>query len=149
VEAARRVLAKRQMVDLGALPDEPFDLRGAGVAAIGDVADEASIRSSLLAAARGAPLVVRVSLPPGELLAYLDDLARLADVRLAAPVTGERLTADKVALLRELAAGRTVNGAAERLGWSRRTATRRLSDAKDRLGVATTAEALQSLRSSR
>ena len=147
-EAAARLLPGRVAVAVVDVPEDPYDLtpRAFVVADVIDGQDTA--RAALLAAVRGVPLVVRVALPVWEHLAYLEELGRVADVR-PAPVDGASLlTPEQRALLQQLAAGHTVETAAARLGWSRRTATRRLTAAKDALGVATTAEALNAVGAS-
>jgi hypothetical protein len=53
------------------------------------------------------------------------------------------LNADQVALLNGLAGGRTLTDVARSLGMSRRTATRRLAEARAILDVTTTIEAIR------
>jgi DNA-binding NarL/FixJ family response regulator len=68
------------------------------------------------------------------------------DVRAA---RGPRVSGAAEALLASLAEGTTVTEAARRLGVSRRTATRRLRETRERLAVETNVEALRATRSSR
>jgi DNA-binding CsgD family transcriptional regulator len=56
--------------------------------------------------------------------------------------TGACVDGDAALLLSRLARGDSVSGAASSLGWSRRTATRRLAEARDALGVTSSAEAV-------
>ncbi len=98
----------------------------------------------LMAAARGCAVIVRVQLDASTVGEFLDDLGRLVDL---GPTTDQpALDDDQVALLERLADGETVTEAARHLGWSRRTATRRLGDAKRRLGVSSTSAAVQAFR---
>lgn len=68
------------------------------------------------------------------------EAARL--VRGEPPRAGTQLPRDEAELLHLLARGRSVRAAAEELRLSRRTATRRLTSARERLGVTTNAEAV-------
>jgi DNA-binding CsgD family transcriptional regulator len=132
------------------LPDQPWDVTTLGVACFGEVgnADEAS--APLLCAARGATVVIAVR--DAALIGRLyEDLRRLGSVEqydgpVAEPAREPALTDDQAALLRLLAAGHSVPEAAGRLFLSQRTAERRLAAARTRLGVTSTAEALQAFR---
>jgi len=145
--AALRLGDEAAPVALDELPDEPYDLALARLVVAVDVVDDGSARGALLAAVRGVDVVARVTLPGRQRLDFLAELARVADVRPADASAWERLADEQRELLRLLAAGRTLDAAADRLGWSRRTATRRLSEAKDVLRVTTTAEAVQAVPS--
>lgn len=129
-------------IDLGALPAEPFDVRDRRVVAAVTVADASMAAAVVLAAARGVAVVVTVLLDGDEAAQFVEDLARVATVGPALTAAGE-LGSEHTALLDALAAGLTVTQAAERLGWSRRTATRRLTEARRYLGATSTAEALR------
>ena len=74
----------------------------------------------------------------------VDDLRRLgpADHRTGEPDMGPGLTVDERRLLDRLSDGKTLGEAAAELHLSRRTADRRLAAARQKLGVATTAEAV-------
>jgi hypothetical protein len=129
-------------IELSQLPAEPFEQRGRQMVATVTVSDQKSATAALLAAARGVALVVTVTLAGEEGDRFLDDLARVAKVRPTL-TPAVQLGAEHVALLDALVEGLTVTEAGERLGWSRRTATRRLAEARERLGAFTTAEALR------
>lgn len=122
---------------------------GIGVVCCGEVSDRESAEQALLAAVRGAGLVVRVTASHEVTDRLLDDLRRLGRVehRLGES-QGATLTGDQRALLGLLSDGLTLGAAAARLGLSRRTADRRLAGARRSLGVETTAEALVSYTSS-
>jgi DNA-binding NarL/FixJ family response regulator len=143
--AATRLGSGATPVDVAELPAEPYDLRPARLIVAVDVTDDESARQALLAAVRGVDVVARVTLPGRQRLDFLAELARVADVQPADASAWERLGDEQRELLRLLATGRTLDAAADRLGWSRRTATRRLSEAKEILRVTTTAEAVQSV----
>lgn len=97
----------------------------------------------MLAAVAGAGLIVRVTASREVTDRLLDDLRRLGPVehRLSEP-TRVPLTFEQRALLDLLSNGATLGSAATRLRLSRRTADRRLTEARRALGAATTAEAL-------
>ncbi len=124
------------------LPALPFDLSSSDLVARAVVRDTEDAERVLLAAARGAALIIEVQLDDTRRVTFLDDLSRVSDVRVDGPQTSTRLTDDQMALLDGLAAGRTLKEIAESLGLSRRTATRRLVEVKELLGVATTVEAV-------
>ncbi len=123
------------------LPALPFDLSSSDLVARAVVRDTEDAERVLLAAARGAALIIEVQLDDTRRVTFLDDLSRVSDVRVDGQ-TSTRLTDDQMALLDGLAAGRTLKEIAESLGLSRRTATRRLVEVKELLGVATTVEAV-------
>ena len=131
-------------VELRSLPATPFDLHDRRLAVGVVVGDQATAGAVLLAASRGCAVVVRVELPEPEALAFVDDLGRLVDITEDPP--GPMLDHDQEALLRLLADGLTITEAAQRLGWSRRSATRRLAAARHRIGSTTTAAALRRFR---
>ena len=109
--------------------------------------DSATAGAVLLAVTRGIDVVVAVDLPGAQRSVFLDDLARAGDVTIGAPPQEVPvLSGEEHAVLTGLADGRTLVEVAERLGMSRRTATRRLASAKAALGARTTMEALVALR---
>jgi DNA-binding NarL/FixJ family response regulator len=128
------------------LPSDPFDLSDRRLVVLATVAVGGDAEDVLMAAARGCAVVVGLRMVPPVADQFLDDLGRLVDFLPIARL--EALDDDQVALLERLADGDTVTEAARHLGWSRRTATRRLGDAKRRLGVSSTGEAVQALRAS-
>ena len=119
------------------------ELGGQGVFT-GAVRDASEAAEALLAAVGGAGLVVHALADRKVIDRLVDDLRRLGPVdhRTAEPASGPGLTADERRLLGRLAEGRTLGEAAAELHLSRRTADRRLASAREKLGVATTAEAV-------
>ena len=107
------------------------------------VSDVDGARAALLDALDGVRLVVDLGLTGSERLVFLEDLARIGAVdHRIGPSVLDRLTEDERAVLRELAAGRSLGEVADTLNLSRRTADRRLAAARATLGSATTAEAV-------
>lgn len=114
----------------------------------GTVATAAEASSALLAILGGAGAVIHC-------VADRDVIDRLVDdLRHVGPVEQRRNTAepapvldqDERAILRCLAEGQTLGEAANTLGLSRRTADRRLADARRALGVERTVEAVAKAR---
>ncbi len=124
------------------LPREPFALGHLRLAVVGEVADPDDAAAFLLAAARGVAVVVGLRLTGAAAEQFLDDLARLTDLHQA-PTELAELSVEHRQLLDALTEGLTLTAAAERLGLSRRTATRRLAEARALLGASTTVEALR------
>ena len=120
------------------------DLAGTGTAwRSGPVRTREEAGSALLAALDGARLVVQLEMSPTERIVFVDDLRRIGPVdHRVGPTHLDPLDDDQRALLRELAAGRSLGEAAESLHLSRRTADRRLAAARGTLGAVTTAEAV-------
>ena len=111
---------------------------------VGRVESAEDAAAALLAVVSGAGVVIEARAEREIIDRLCDDLRRFGriDHRTASRRGRLRLDPDEVALLRLLLDGRTLGDAAAELGLSRRTADRRLSAARRRLGVATTAEAL-------
>jgi len=128
----------RGTIALRSLPDEPFSL--CGVRAHGAIHDERDRDAVLLALARGADVVIVIDLPAAARAAVLDEIARIADVRIAGV-----LTAEEREVVDGLVQGQTLTEVARSLGMSRRTATRRLAAAKLAFGAATTMELILSV----
>jgi DNA-binding CsgD family transcriptional regulator len=121
------------------LPAEPFDLSKLRLAAVARVTSRDDQQAVLIAVARGAAAVVGLDVDGAEVEEFLDDLGRLADLDgVAQPLAG-----DQEQLLAAIAGGATIAETAKRLGMSRRTAVRRLADARRQLGVTSTAEAVR------
>ncbi len=114
----------------------------------GVVRPAAAASEALLAVLAGAGAVILGRAPRVVLDRLLDDLrhVRPVDVRLTAPPSGPELHEDALAILAILAEGRTLGDAASTLGLSRRTADRRLADARRALGVERTVEAVAQAR---
>jgi DNA-binding CsgD family transcriptional regulator len=115
-----------------------------GVVCTGVVASAEDAAAALLASIGGAGLVVHGRAPREILDRLCDDLRRIGhlDHRTASTPRAPRLTAEERALVDLLLEGMTLGEAAKRLNLARRTADRRLASLKQKLGVATTAEAL-------
>jgi DNA-binding NarL/FixJ family response regulator len=97
----------------------------------------------VLAAVAGAGLIVRVTASREVTDRLLDDLRRLGEVEHRIGESHHvQLTSDQRVLLDLLANGVTLGEAARRLNLSRRTADRRIAEARLALGVRTTAEAV-------
>lgn len=112
----------------------------------GVVRDPRGASDAVLAAVRGADLLVRLEATEDVAVRLCDDLRRLGRLTYvpAADLPGlPTVGADEVALLRLLLDGCSLGAAARRLHVSRRTADRWLAAARQALGAATTAEALR------
>jgi DNA-binding NarL/FixJ family response regulator len=129
------------------LPDRTWDVSANRTVLVGLVDDAAAAADAVLAAARGAGLVVTVE-DSTELAAILRaDLERigpLATAPAAAPAADRatQLTAEQCALLDRLAGGDSIAAAAEAEFLSLRTANRRIAQARAVLGVRTTRQAV-------
>ena len=125
-------------------PPEPWDLGPARIVAVGALPDLAAAQAALLCAVRGAGLVVGLDPAAPWAAGFRADLRRIAPAEPAAagpePVGG--LTPDQRDLLELLAAGNSIARAAQLRFLSLRTANRRVAEARDALGVATTREAV-------
>ena len=128
------------------IPADPFDLSDRRIVVTAAVGDADCAAGALLAASRGCSIAASVTLPDAAREAFLDDLARLVSIEPSA-ASGATLAPDQVELLSRLAGGATVKHAADQLGLSRRSATRRLTDAKRVLGVSSTSAAIKAVRS--
>ncbi len=125
-------------------PAEPWDLKPARVVAVGPVADAAAAEAALLCAVRGAGLVIAVD-PDAPWTADLRaDLDRLAPPAVAAPDADPAgpLNQEQREILDLLADGHSIAAAARLRYLSLRTANRRVAEAREALGVATTREAV-------
>ena len=110
------------------------------------VTGAASAVEALRVALRGELVLIHASAERGTLDRLYEDLRRLGGIAVRSgprPPSGlDRLSGDEAALLRLLASGRTLRGAAGELHIGPRTADRRLASARAKLGVATTIEAV-------
>jgi len=121
------------------LPAADWDVTRLRVVCAGRVASPAELEAALLAAVRGAGLIVLT--PPEPPDEFLEDLARIGSVDRRGGGAG--LDSPEVAdLLRSLAAGKPVADAAADALVSLRTAHRRLAGARAALGVKTNRELL-------
>lgn len=128
--------------------DQHWDVSADKLVRHGRVTDPETARLALLAAARGAGVVI-VTDPTTNLGQALHaDLARIGPVALAPhtepdPHPGpDALAPEQRALLDRLAAGETIAAAATAEYLSLRTANRRIAQARTILGVRTTREAV-------
>lgn len=119
-------------------------MNDASVVCAGPVRDAEDAARALLAAVAGAGLVVHAQADRDVIDRLVDDLRRFGrvDYRTREPDLRPELSADERRLLDRLAEGKTLGKAAAELHLSRRTADRRLASAREKLGVATTAEAV-------
>ncbi|MDT7575173.1 MAG: hypothetical protein QOH17_1506 [Pseudonocardiales bacterium] len=110
------------------------------------VGDRREAVEAVLAAVRGADLVVTAAAERDVIDQLCDDLRRLGTVELRvdppAASPSAALSEDERALLAALLGGASLGEAAAALHLSRRTADRRLAAARRALGASTTAEAL-------
>jgi DNA-binding NarL/FixJ family response regulator len=121
------------------LPDEPWDLHRRRVVCAGRILDPADVQRAMIAAVRGASLVVEGPIAADLTAPLVEDLQRLGVVEYA---SSGGLDAQQRQLLALLADGFSVREAAVQLFISRRTADRRLAAARAALGVRTTTEAV-------
>lgn len=133
-----------------ALPGSPWDLSDRRWMCTGSIDGSEDAGRAIEALTRGVGLAVTLRVQGDLRHRTLEDLHRLADVRTADLDAAHDdlasvLDPDQLALLRALAAGRTVGAAASAIHLSRRTANRRLADLRLRLGVETNAEAISRL----
>lgn len=126
-----------------ALPDEPWDLTASRFVAVGTIESDADAQDALLAATRGCGLVVLLTSDEPWAVAFAADVGRVAEQRAPAEQVSRLPLEDKQREVLELLAdGHSIGEAARRLFVSLRTANRRLSDAREALGVSTTREAV-------
>jgi DNA-binding CsgD family transcriptional regulator len=129
----------------GALVERSWRVAHTGTTVcVGRVANVADAGHAVLAAVRGARLVISAEAPRDVIDQLCDDLRRLGDLdHRVGPSPTPGLSAEQRALLAHLLAGATLGQAARTLHLSRRTADRRLAAARAALGARTTAEALR------
>lgn len=124
------------------------DAGALGEVRCGPVETVADAGLALLTVLAGAGAVIHARGSRQVIDRLLDDLrhVRRVEVRRGPAATAPRIDPDAVAILEILAGGRTLGDAAHELGLSRRTADRRLSDARAALGVERTVEAVARAR---
>ena len=105
-----------------------------------EVGDSLDAQQAVLAALAGADLLLLCTADDEVVDALVEDLRRLGTVRHQDE--DAVLSAEQAALLRRLHAGQSLGAAAAAENLSRRTADRRLAQARAALGVRTTPEAL-------
>ncbi|HZM72521.1 MAG TPA: hypothetical protein VFC71_04035 [Candidatus Polarisedimenticolia bacterium] len=118
--------------------------RGGRVVHIGEVVDQSTAEAALLAALDGVGVVVDARCGRELTDRLIDDLRRLGPVehRIGLPAAGPSLSGEARAILGLLAEGHSLGEAAAVLGLSRRTADRRVLEARRALGVERTTEAI-------
>lgn len=134
--------------------DGPFDVSERRVICSGEISTVADARAALLAAARGAGLLVAVGAEAGADLEqrFLEDLGRVGELRVEAAEpepSGPSLTTEQRQLLDLLAEGASIPAAAAELFISVRTAERRMAQIRSALGVRTTAAAVLAVQGAR
>ena len=118
--------------------------RGSREVRVGTVRSVEDAAAAMLTVLAGAGVVIHACAPPEVLDPLLDDLRHVGPVdhrrapRLSLPALGDE--AREILVI--LAQGRTLGDAAATLGLSRRTADRRLAEARSALGVERTVEAV-------
>jgi hypothetical protein len=128
------------------LPVEPWDLSHDHVVCAGRVDTTAEASAALLAAVRGAGLVIAIGDSSDVADTFLDDLCHLGSVDDRRSADRRCLGLDQRRLLELLATGHTLPKAAAALHLSLRTAERRLAAIRTALGVGSTAEAILAAR---
>jgi DNA-binding NarL/FixJ family response regulator len=115
---------------------------------VGAVRTAADASAALLAVLDGAGVVIHASASPEIVDRLVDDLRHIGavDHRRVPRGAGPQIGQEALQLLALLAAGRTLGDAASSMGLSRRTADRRLAEARDALGVGRTVEAVSHAR---
>lgn len=134
------------------LPSEPWDLHTSKLVVSGDVRDADDVPAAVLAAARGAGVVVVADPAKPAARDLVADLSRIGTVRTdpgaaepepsGSAAEGPELTVEQRALLDRLAEGESIAAAAEAEFLSLRTANRRIAAARAALGARTTREAV-------
>ncbi|HEX5589680.1 MAG TPA: hypothetical protein VFX65_05270 [Candidatus Limnocylindrales bacterium] len=114
----------------------------------GTVSNDAEAVDALLAAIDGAGLIVVATADRSLIDRFVDDLRRLGPVvhRTVVEAAPEAPPAEARAIIALLAEGLSLGEAAESLGLARRTADRRLAEARRLLGVERTTEAIARAR---
>jgi DNA-binding NarL/FixJ family response regulator len=144
--AARELEAQGWTLRPGWGLSEPhWDVASRGIVCTGVVSRPDDVAAPLLAAARGAGLLVAVQAESPVVARLFEDLARIGQVEYRREDSIEpllRLDPEQRRLVELLAAGRSLDEAAHALNYSRRTVTRRLAKIRSLLRVRTTAEAV-------
>ena len=142
-DAVRNAIA--ELVGDGALIERSWQVPRIGTTVcVGRVANVDDAGRAVLAAVRGARLVISAEAARDVIDQLCDDLRRLGDLdHRVGPSPMPGLSLEQRALLAQLLAGATLGQAARTLHLSRRTADRRLAAARTALGARSTAEALR------
>jgi DNA-binding CsgD family transcriptional regulator len=134
------------------LPKRPWDLSEVSVAYFGAVTSHEDAAAALLAAARGARVVIAADAEPDVVASLFEDLSRLGPVQYDGRSPRDPLSAldpELRHILDILAQGGSLEDTARQLNYSRRTVDRRLAATRSLLGVRTTAEAIMLARRAR
>ena len=125
------------------LPTTPWDLSDRHWVWVGEIDSVTSARMAVEALSRGVGLDLTITVQGRVRHRLLEDLHELGDVVSSdqAAVSPD-LDGDQRLLIEALVTGATLAQASRDLNWSRRTASRRLGEARATLGVETTAEAI-------
>jgi DNA-binding CsgD family transcriptional regulator len=117
----------------------------AGIVSAGVVTNADDAAAALLAAVWGSGLLILATASRDVMVRFVEDLRRIGVVEYRTPGPAaevQALTHEEHRLLELLYEGGTLGEAAQELHLSRRSADRRLASAREKLGVATTAEAV-------
>lgn len=123
-------------------PPNPWLLADHQIICVGNIENEQDGAAALLALARGAALLIHITLNGRSAQRLMEDLCRVAKDHPLREDEEKEIKEVHVALLDALANGVTVSAAAVQLHLSRRTANRRLAEIRDLLSVGTNAEAV-------
>jgi DNA-binding NarL/FixJ family response regulator len=138
--------AVREVVEAGWSVGPGFvgPYRSGRIVRAGPVEDGTDAEAVLLAALAGQGVVARVTAAREVIDRLVDDLRRIGPVdhRVGGPTARPELPSEGRAILGLLAEGHSLGEAAALLGLSRRTADRRLAEARAALGVERTTEAI-------
>lgn len=136
-------IAGRRVVEGFELADVPWDLSERRLVCSGVVTDQQSAQSAMRAVARGVALILCIELDGDERVRFEEDLARVGELDTDRdPIGG--LGPEHIDLLDALASGRTMREAASDAHLSRRTAYRRLTEARVAMGATSTAQVVVS-----
>lgn len=120
------------------LPEEPWDLGDRHWLRAGVVNDPVSAQQAMRALTRGVGLVIVLELEGDRAARFRDDLGKVANV-VGSSGSVNGLSSEHETLLDALVSGRSVSQAAQDAYLSRRSAYRRITEAREALGVDTTA----------
>lgn len=145
LESVRRELPETEFIVMAETADDDFMFRTVAAGARGFLLGETD--PARLPDAVAGVLNGEAAFPRKLVRRLADEVARRDPQRRVTGPGGERLTARELAVLDALAEDRSAVRAAQRLGITHATVRTHLSNAMRKLGVATRAEAIESLRS--
>jgi DNA-binding NarL/FixJ family response regulator len=125
------------------VPADAWDLKR--LVCVGALRDSDDAQAIVLAAARGAGVVVALQAPEPAIASLYEDLTRLGHVEIRDPADAPvsplaSLEPEQRRMVGMLGAGASLDEIAAELSYSRRTVSRRLGEIRDRLDVATNTE---------